>query len=63
MKRRRFVFYKLATKTVHLNNFKMVTNRTSVVLSSGEDTDKDNDNVKRKSNKMLNKRSFTGAGT
>ena len=41
----------------------MVTNRTSVVLSSGEDTDEDNDNVKRKSNKMLNKRSLTGAGT
>ena len=41
----------------------METKRTSVVLSSGQDTDKDNDNAKRKSNKIKNKRSLTGAGT
>ena len=41
----------------------MATKCTSVLLSSGEDTDKDNDTGKKKANRIKNKRYLTGVGT
>ena len=41
----------------------MAKKHTSVVLSRGESTDKDNYNGKRKANKRKNKKSLNGAGT
>lgn len=52
-----------APKTVHLNNFKMASKRTSVVLSIREDLDEDNDNGKKKSKTIKSQRSLTGAET
>ena len=48
---------------VQLDNCKMATKRTSVVLNSEGDIGKENDDRKRKTNKIKNKRSLIGAGT
>lgn len=63
MKRRCFNFTHSAHKMVQLNNCKMATKRTSVVLNRERDIGKENDDRKRKTNKIKNKRNLIGAGT
>ena len=41
-----------APKLAHFNNFKMWTKPTRVVLSSGENADKENGNRRNKTNKI-----------